>query len=38
VIKVLDTMSSAELNTLLNVAVQTADNKEIELSGDFDER
>ena len=37
VIKVLDTMSSAELNTLLDVAAQTADDKEIELSGDRDE-
>jgi len=37
VIKVLDSMSSAELKTLLQVAANAADDKEIELSGDRDE-
>ena len=36
VVKVLDSISAAELNTLLGVVSQTADDKEIQLSGDRD--
>ena len=37
VIKVLDSASSSELSSLLDIAAETADDKEIELSGDRDE-
>ncbi|MFM7378236.1 MAG: hypothetical protein ACKO1O_08940 [Erythrobacter sp.] len=36
VIKVLDSASSSELSSLLDIAAETADDKEIELSGDED--
>ncbi len=37
VIKVFDTMTAAELSTMLDVAAETADNMEIELSGARDD-
>ena len=37
VIKVLDSASSSELSSLLDIAAETADDKEIELSGDRDD-
>jgi hypothetical protein len=37
VIKVLDNATSSELSSMLDIAAETADDKEIELSGDRDE-
>jgi len=37
VIKVLDSASAKELSSLLDIAAETADDKEIELSGDRDD-
>ena len=37
VIKVLDSATSSELSSLLDIAAETADDKEIELSGDRDD-
>lgn len=37
VIKVLDSATSSELSSMLDIAAETADDKEIELSGDRDE-
>lgn len=37
VIKVLDSASSSELSSMLDIAAETADDKEIELSGDKDD-
>ncbi len=37
VIKVLDSATSSELSSMLDIAAETADDKEIELSGDRDD-
>lgn len=37
VIKVIDTLSSADLEAVMDIAAETADDKEIEISGDRDD-